>query len=87
MTGVLAADDGGRREHLGGPPGEIGEVADRRRDDDEFAGPVAAGVTGTRRAGHSLISSSSPTTSRHRSNAPASASRTARACRGGRPIR
>ena len=66
-AGVLAAHDVGRGQRLGRPGREVAEVADRRADEHEPA-----------RCGHPLTSSWSPTCSRQRPNAPASASMTAR---------
>ena len=62
-------------ERLDGPRRELGEVSDRRRDEDE------------RGSGHSTTSSCWPTLRFQRANAPASASTTERAEKHGSPTR
>ncbi len=72
---VFAGDQVRGGERLDGPRRELGEVSDRRRDEDE------------RGSGHSTTSSFWPTLRFQRANAPASASTTERAEKHGSPTR
>ncbi len=78
--GVLAAHERDAPEDLDGARGKVAEVADRCRDEVEGGGAPG-------HASSSRTSTTSPTWSPHRSNAPASASITVRAFHTGIPMR